>query len=61
MTDGTQRRTPGQTFATPPLDAARFAKYPPMAYGAWTDRSGTTTPAVPGLPHSRSRGAKVPT
>ncbi|MFQ6396316.1 molybdopterin oxidoreductase family protein [Nocardia sp. KC 131] len=30
----------GQMFATPPIDVARFTKYLPMGYGAWTDRSG---------------------
>ncbi|MFD6163361.1 molybdopterin oxidoreductase family protein [Nocardia sp. NPDC060256] len=38
---GNLDRAGGQMFATPPIDAARFAKYLPMGYGAWTDRSGT--------------------
>lgn len=37
---GNLDRAGGQMFATPPVDAARFTKYLPMAYGAWTDRSG---------------------
>lgn len=37
---GNLDRAGGQMFATPPIDAARFAKYLPMGYGAWTDRSG---------------------
>ncbi len=37
---GNLDRPGGQMFATPPVDAARFAKYLPMAHGAWTDRSG---------------------
>ncbi|MFI6045019.1 molybdopterin oxidoreductase family protein [Nocardia sp. NPDC051321] len=38
---GNLDRAGGQMFATPPIDVARFAKYLPMGYGAWTDRSGT--------------------
>ncbi|MFI8974705.1 molybdopterin oxidoreductase family protein [Nocardia asteroides] len=38
---GNLDRAGGQMFATPPVDAARFGKYLPMGYGAWTDRSGT--------------------
>ncbi|WP_454199223.1 molybdopterin oxidoreductase family protein [Nocardia sp. Marseille-Q1738] len=38
---GNLDRPGGQMFATPPVDAARYAKYLPMGYGAWTDRSGT--------------------
>ncbi|MFI6216927.1 molybdopterin oxidoreductase family protein [Nocardia brasiliensis] len=38
---GNLDRAGGQMFAKPPIDAARFAKYLPMGYGAWTDRSGT--------------------
>ncbi|MBF6300484.1 molybdopterin oxidoreductase family protein [Nocardia amamiensis] len=38
---GNLDRPGGQMFATPPIDAARYAKYLPMGYGAWTDRSGT--------------------
>ncbi|MFD6272292.1 molybdopterin oxidoreductase family protein [Nocardia asteroides] len=38
---GNLDRVGGQMFATPPVDAARFGKYLPMGYGAWTDRSGT--------------------
>ncbi|CAM4509119.1 molybdopterin oxidoreductase family protein [Nocardia ninae] len=38
---GNLDRVGGQMFATPPIDVARFAKYLPMGYGAWTDRSGT--------------------
>ncbi|MEG8184252.1 molybdopterin-dependent oxidoreductase [Nocardia terpenica] len=38
---GNLDRPGGQMFATPPIDAARFAKYLPMGYGAWTDRTGT--------------------
>lgn len=38
---GNLDRPGGQMFATPPVDAARYAKYLPMAHGAWTDRSGT--------------------
>ncbi|WP_336085613.1 molybdopterin-dependent oxidoreductase [Nocardia sp. SSK8] len=37
---GNLDRAGGQMFATPPVDAARFGKYLPMGYGAWTDRSG---------------------
>ncbi len=37
---GNLDRAGGQMFAKPPIDAARFAKYLPMGYGAWTDRSG---------------------
>ncbi|MFD0360016.1 molybdopterin oxidoreductase family protein [Nocardia sp. GCM10030253] len=37
---GNLDRPGGQMFATPPIDAARFTKYLPMGYGAWTDRSG---------------------
>ncbi|MFF0533266.1 molybdopterin oxidoreductase family protein [Nocardia amikacinitolerans] len=37
---GNLDRPGGQMFATPPIDAARYAKYLPMGYGAWTDRSG---------------------
>ncbi|MFI9503898.1 molybdopterin oxidoreductase family protein [Nocardia sp. NPDC052566] len=37
---GNLDRPGGQMFASPPIDAARFAKYLPMGYGAWTDRSG---------------------
>ncbi|CAM2903163.1 molybdopterin oxidoreductase family protein [Skermania piniformis] len=37
---GNLDRPGGQMFATPPVDAARYAKYLPVAYGAWTDRSG---------------------
>ncbi|WP_410873221.1 molybdopterin oxidoreductase family protein [Nocardia sp. A7] len=38
---GNLDRAGGQMFATPPVDAARYGKYLPMGYGAWTDRSGT--------------------
>ncbi|BDT88803.1 molybdopterin oxidoreductase family protein [Nocardia cyriacigeorgica] len=37
---GNLDRAGGQMFGTPPVDAARYAKYLPMGYGAWTDRSG---------------------
>jgi anaerobic selenocysteine-containing dehydrogenase len=37
---GNLDRPGGQMFATPPIDAAPFAKYLPVGYGAWTDRSG---------------------
>ncbi|NEW40341.1 molybdopterin oxidoreductase family protein [Nocardia cyriacigeorgica] len=37
---GNLDRAGGQMFATPPIDAARYGKYLPMGYGAWTDRSG---------------------
>ncbi|WP_316574810.1 molybdopterin oxidoreductase family protein [Nocardia canadensis] len=38
---GNLDRAGGQMFATPPVDVARYGKYLPMGYGAWTDRSGT--------------------
>ncbi|MEV0062375.1 molybdopterin oxidoreductase family protein [Nocardia sp. NPDC050718] len=38
---GNLDRVGGQMFATPPVDIARYGKYLPMGYGAWTDRSGT--------------------
>ncbi|MBC7303305.1 MAG: molybdopterin-dependent oxidoreductase [Nocardia sp.] len=38
---GNLDRAGGQMFATPIVDAARYAKYLPMGHGAWTDRSGT--------------------
>ncbi|WP_280411044.1 molybdopterin oxidoreductase family protein [Nocardia asiatica] len=38
---GNLDRAGGQMFATPPIDAARYAKYLPVGHGAWTDRSGT--------------------
>ncbi|NEW25203.1 molybdopterin oxidoreductase family protein [Nocardia cyriacigeorgica] len=37
---GNLDRAGGQMFGTPPVDAARYAKYLPMGHGAWTDRSG---------------------
>lgn len=37
---GNLDRAGGQMFATPVVDAARYAKYLPMGHGAWTDRSG---------------------
>ncbi|WP_280232648.1 molybdopterin oxidoreductase family protein [Nocardia cyriacigeorgica] len=37
---GNLDRAGGQMFATPPIDAARYTKYLPMGYGAWTDRTG---------------------
>ncbi len=37
---GNLDRPGGQMFATPPIDLARYAKYLPMLYGKWTDRSG---------------------
>ncbi|MFC4376397.1 molybdopterin oxidoreductase family protein [Nocardia halotolerans] len=40
-TTGNLDRAGGQMFATPVVDAARYAKYLPMGHGAWTDRSGT--------------------
>lgn len=38
---GNLDRAGGQMFASPVVDAARYAKYLPMGHGAWTDRSGT--------------------
>ncbi|MEU7768147.1 molybdopterin-dependent oxidoreductase [Nocardia sp. NPDC049190] len=37
---GNLDRPGGQMFATPPIDVARYTKYLPARYGAWTDRSG---------------------
>lgn len=37
---GNLDRAGGQMFASPVVDAARYAKYLPMGHGAWTDRSG---------------------
>ncbi|MBF6081603.1 molybdopterin oxidoreductase family protein [Nocardia cyriacigeorgica] len=37
---GNLDRAGGQMFGTPPVDAARYAKYLPMGHGAWTDRTG---------------------
>ncbi|MEU7631339.1 molybdopterin-dependent oxidoreductase [Nocardia sp. NPDC049220] len=37
---GNLDRPGGQMFATPPVDVARYTKYLPVGYGAWTDRSG---------------------
>ncbi|MEV6279844.1 molybdopterin oxidoreductase family protein [Nocardia sp. NPDC051832] len=37
---GNLDRPGGHMFATPPIDAARFAKYLPVGHGAWTDSSG---------------------
>lgn len=37
---GNLDRSGGQMFATPPIDLARYARYLPMLYGKWTDRSG---------------------
>ncbi|TCJ95506.1 molybdopterin oxidoreductase family protein [Nocardia alba] len=37
---GNLDRAGGQMFASPAVDAARFAKYLPVGHGAWTDRSG---------------------
>ncbi|WP_225730636.1 MULTISPECIES: molybdopterin oxidoreductase family protein [unclassified Nocardia] len=37
---GNLDRPGGQMFASPAVDVARFAKYLPTGYGAWTDRSG---------------------
>ncbi|MEU4704973.1 molybdopterin oxidoreductase family protein [Nocardia salmonicida] len=37
---GNLDRAGGQMFASPAVDAARYAKYLPMGHGAWTDRSG---------------------
>ncbi|MFC4128311.1 molybdopterin oxidoreductase family protein [Nocardia rhizosphaerae] len=38
---GNLDRPGGQMFATPPVDAARYAKHLPMGHGAWTDRTGS--------------------
>ncbi|ADG80188.1 molybdopterin-dependent oxidoreductase [Tsukamurella paurometabola] len=37
---GNLDRPGGMMFPTPPVDVPRFAKFIPVAYGRWTDRSG---------------------